>query len=285
MRVSSLHIHPLKAGAIVDLNEAEVTPAGLDGDRRWMVTTAEGRFLSQRELPALARLSLIETEGGARLAMDGQTHDARLDGGRVDVVVWRDTVSAATTDADAALSAWLGRAVRLVRFDARSERRTNPDWADAPVAFSDGYPILVVTAASLDALNERIVVRGGDLVPMRRFRPNVVIEGAPAWADDGWRTIRVGGVTLDLVKPCARCTVTTVDQDRGERAGEEPMASLRDLRLSADRRVPGVLFGWNAVARGSGTLSIEDAVEVIERRDEWAIRGRGRTAAPLSMPF
>lgn len=280
MRVSSLHIHPVKAGAIVDLDRADVTPAGLDGDRRWMVTDGEGRFLTQRELPALARLSLTETDGGARLAMDGQTHGARLDGGRADVVVWRSTVSAATTDADAALSAWLGRAVRLVRFDARSERRTE-GWADAPLAFPDGYPILVVTAASLDALNERIVERGGDLVPMRRFRPNVVIEGAPAWADDGWRTIRAGGLTLDLVKPCTRCTVTTVDQDRGERAGEEPMASLRSLRLSADRRVPGVLFGWNAVARASGTLRVGDRVEVVERRDAWAIRGRERAPMPF----
>ena len=282
MRVASLHVHPVKGGAISTLDEVGVGPGGLDGDRRWMVVDADHRFLTQRELPALARLHLTEDGEGARLAFDGAEHRAMPTGERTEVVVWRDTVSAAAMDAatDAALSDWLDRPARLVRFDAAAQRRTNPDWADAPVAFPDGYPILVVTAASLDAVNDALVEKSADPVPMARFRPNVVIEGTGAWADDGWRTIRVGEVTLDLVKPCARCTVTTVDQERGERVGDEPLRTLRDLRMSADRRVPGVLFGWNAVARGTGTLRAGDGVEVVERRDPWSIRGGERASAP-----
>ena len=278
MRVASLHVHPVKGGAISTVETVGVGPGGLDGDRRWMVVDANHRFLTQRELPALARLRLREDGDGATLRFDGAERGASPDGERADVVVWRDTVSAATVDAatDSALSEWLGRPVRLVRHDGRSRRATDADWAEAPVAFPDGYPILVVTAASLDAVNAALVERGADTVPMARFRPNVVIEGAEAWADDGWRTIRVGEVTLDLVKPCARCAVTTVDQERGERVGDEPLCTLRDLRMSADRRVPGVLFGWNAVARGSGTLARGDAAEVVERRDRWPIRGRER---------
>ena len=282
MRVASLHVHPLKGGAIVDLDEAAVAPDGLAGDRRWMVVDANHRVLTQRELPALARLALVPDGDGAAMKFGGERHRAAPGGGRADVTVWGDTVSAATTDAatHAVLSRWLGRPARLVRFDDGSRRSTDPDWADAPVAFPDGYPILVVTAASLDALNERIAGGGGDPVAMARFRPNVVVDGVEAWADDGWRTIEAGGVTLDLVKPCARCIVTSVDQERGVRSGDEPLASLRAMRMSADRRVPGVLFGWNAVARGTGTLRVGDLVRTIERRDPWPVRGRERASAP-----
>ena len=282
MRVASLHVHPLKGGTIADRERVDLAPAGVAGDRRWMVVDGEHRFVSQRTLPALARLALDEVGGRPRLALDGASHEGAPDGGRAEVVVWGDTVSAATVDAetDRTLSDWLGRPVRLVRFDGASERMTDREWADAPVAFADGFPILVVLSASLDALNDRIAAKGGEPVPMARFRPNIVIEGAPAWGDDGWRAIRVGGVTLDLVKPCARCKVTTVDQASGEIFGHEPLATLREMRMSGERSVPGVLFGWNAVAWEAATVSVGDAVEVVERRDPWPIRGRERPTAP-----
>lgn len=290
MRVASLHVHPIKGGAIRDVAHADVAPIGLADDRTWMVTDANGRFLTQRELPTLARLDGAPTDDGIRLAMDGDTHVAALTGERHEAVVWRDAVDVATVRAedDAALSDWLGRPVRLVHHDERSFRPTDNDWSDGPVALSDGFPILVVTAASLDALNDRLVGKGADPVPMERFRPNVVVEGTDPWADDEWATIRVGDIVLDLVKPCARCTVTTVDQDRGERVGDEPLRTLREGRFSADRRVPGVLFGWNAVARGSGTLRVGDPVEVLEHRSPWLIRGgetMGRGAPHADLPF
>ena len=284
MRVGSLHVHPLKAGRIADRAEVAVSMAGPSGDRRWMVVDGDGRFLTQRQMPELALLDVVPGVDGATIRMGYARHRAALSAERRDVIVWRDEVSVASCRAmdDAVLSEWLGRTVHLVHFDAASARRTNADWADAPVAFADGYPVLIVLSASLDALNDRIVSTGGDPLPMSRFRPNVVIEGAEAWADDGWATINVGDVVLDLVKPCDRCKVTTVDQATGTVVGDEPLRTLRELRMSADRRVPGLLFGWNAVPRGDGVLRLGDPVSVAERRSPWPIRGRVERG---SMPF
>lgn len=285
MRVASLHVHPLKGGAIHDVPECAIAPIGMDGDRRWMIVNEKDRFLTQRELPALARIDAEATERGLSLHFDGEGRDVALNGGRVDVTIWRDVVNAATVrlEDDEALSHWLGRPVRLVFFDFASTRPTNAVWSDGEVAFADGYPVLVVTASSVDALNDELLRRGADPVPIQRFRPNVVIDGADAWADDGWATIRIGDVVLDLVKPCDRCAVTTVDQDRGVRTGDEPLRTLRDLRFSADRRVPGVLFGWNAVPRNAGRIRAGDPVEVMERRSPWPIRAR--SDASTDLPF
>src|SRR3712207_6493830 len=106
---------------------------------------------------------------------------------------------------------------------------------------------------------------------MERFRPNLVIEGSAAWAEDRWARVRIGAVAIDLVKPCARCSATTVDPERGLVAGKEPLAALRRIRMSADRRVPGVLFGWNAVPRGLGAVRVGDPVEVASTRESWPI--------------
>ncbi|WP_370194485.1 MOSC domain-containing protein, partial [Aurantimonas coralicida] len=135
-----------------------------------------------------------------------------------------------------------------------------------PVAFADGFPLLIANPASLRALNGDIVRQDGDAVPMSRFRPNLVIDGAEAGAEDDWATIRVGEAVIDLVKPCARCVVTTVDQTTGTVAGSQPMDALRRIRFSATPRVPGVLFGWNAVPRGPAMIRRGDPVEVVARR-------------------
>ncbi len=142
--------------------------------------------------------------------------------------------------ANAALSRWLGIPVRLVHFDGKARRTVSRDWTaeDAPVGFADGFPLLVATTASLRDLNRRIVTLGGEAVPMSRFRPNIVVDGAEPFAEDGWATIAVGDVVLDLVKPCARCAVTTVDQDEGRRRGKEPLATLAPSAAPASRGRP-----------------------------------------------
>ena len=178
--------------------------------------------------------------------------------------------AALCADADCiALSRWLGRPVRLVYFDAGARRTVSRDWLDrdAPVGFADGFPVLVASEDSARALNGTIVAAGGDAVPMSRFRPNIVLSGTGAFAEDGWETIAVGGILFDLVKPCARCVVTTVDQGSGLPDGPEPITSLTRTRLSADRRAPGALFGWNAVPRGPGSLRVGDPVEIVARRE------------------
>lgn len=286
MKVAALRIHPLKGGRAIAVERAQVGPLGLEGDRRWMTVDPAGRFVTQRELPALATLAATAAGPAALdLAQGHETHAARATGERMDATIWRSTVSVARareTD-DAWLSERMSRDLRLVHFDADSDRQTNQSFAPGGVvSLADGYPVLIASEASLLALNDDIVAAGGEAVPMDRFRPNIVISGGKAWDEDSWSSIEIGDVVIDLVKPCDRCSVTTVAQDEGRFAGDEPLATLRRTRRSGDSSVPGFLFGWNAVARGRGTIAVGADVAVASRRAPWPI---GRTATGRDLPF
>lgn len=284
MRVSDLFIYPLKSARGIALPSTEIDAYGLPGDRRAMVTDADGHFITQRELPALARIDVQPEAGAFRLLMQGKPeiavpppHPDR----RLDVIVWRSTVSAALADDDsnARLSEWLGREVKLVFFDGQAQRTANAEWAggDTPVTFSDGYQILVTTTGSLKALNADLSAHAEGGVGMERFRPNVVIDTDEAWAEDRWAAIEIAGIRFDLVKPCARCIMTTQDQLTGSREVANPMPAMGRIRMSGDRRVPGPLFGWNVTPRGTGRVTIGDQVKVIEARPEgWAFKVRAR---------
>ena len=276
MQVASLHAYPVKSLRGTTVADAEVEARGLAGDRRLMLVDEDGMFLTQREEPRIARLE-VRADAGVLTIVAADLAPLRLvqtGGERRTVTVWGASVDAAQVDeaVDRALSDWLGRRVQLVAMDERSHRGSNPAWApDAPVSFADGFPILIATTASLDALNRRIVARGGTAVPMARFRPNVVVAGGAAWDEDGWDAVRIGDVVLDLIKPCQRCIVTTTDQLDGSRLDDEPLRTLATFRRSLDRRVAGVLFGWNAVPRGPGTVRAGDPVEVLGTRAAWPV--------------
>ncbi|MCF3641690.1 MOSC domain-containing protein [Rhizobium sp. TRM95111] len=281
MRVSGLNIHPLKSGRAIPVAEADLRVDGFAGDRRFMIVGPDGHFITQRELQALARVEANPIAGGLHLAMDGRELAATFDpDDRLDVRVWDSRVNAAVADeaVNDVLSDWFGRPVKLVHMDESAERAVGADWAGiaAPVGFADGFPILVTTTGSLADLNRTLVDKGQEPVGMERFRTNVLIGHDDAWDEDFWEAIEIGGVRIDLVKPCARCIMTTQDQATGERIGGNPIQGLAEKRMSADRRVPGVLFGWNAVPRGEGRLRIGDAVTVVKRRDErWPMKVRG----------
>ena len=275
MHVQSLHIYPVKGARGIDVNNALLNLRGFAHDRRWVVTDDKGVFLTQRECSALARL--IATPDGDSLKLESKDMEGSAQvkvapgAERETIRVWRDDIDAADVGVDAAgwLSEALGRPARLFFMDDRATRTTSGQMASsAPVSFADGYPVLIVTAASLGALNEEIAASGGDAVPMARFRPNVVIDGAAPWGDDYWKAVKIGGVTFDLVKPCDRCVVTTKDQASGASMGKEPLKSLARIRRSADPRVNGVLFGWNAIPRNEGDISVGDSVQVVEERPE-----------------
>lgn len=281
MQVSGLSIYPLKSGRGIALNESPVDSFGLAGDRRFMLADPSGHFITQRELPALAQVEARVAGDRLHLAMDAARHDAPLSGftARKDAAVWKSIVNAAMADdtTNAALSSWLGRDAILVFFDAIARRTASREWAgaDTPVTFADGFQILVTTTASLNALNADMTAHGEAPVGMDRFRPNIVIDGAVPFAEDHWAALEIGGVRLDLVKPCARCIMTTQDQQTGSREGASPMKAMGRIRMSADRRVPGPLFGWNAVPRGEGVLKLGDGVTVLETRPEgWAFKQR-----------
>jgi uncharacterized protein YcbX len=281
MHISALNIFPLKSARGSALTESAIDGWGLADDRRWMITDPSGAFITQRDLPALARIQVSLQAQGLRLAMeDRRDLDIAIPDGerRLDVEIWKSPVRAALADdaAHAVLSDWLERDVRLVHFDADARRTASTDWAgpDTPVAFADGYQVLVTTTGSLGALNADMAKNGEAPVGMDRFRANIVVEHDEPWAEDGWASIEIGGVTLHLVKPCARCIMTTQDQLTGSREGASPMPAMGRIRMSADRRVPGPLFGWNAVPAGSGSLSIGQEVRVVEQRPAWDIKRR-----------
>lgn len=280
MRVASLHIYPIKGTRAVDIDRARFEHRGLEGDRRWVVVDATGSFVTQRSHPRLAQISTVPTRTGLRMSAPGAGEllvDRPPGSERVEVTVWEHRVNAALADgrADTWLSNFFGEELRLAYMDGASERLKRGIWTNAPlpISFADAYPVLIVTTGSLAALNAEIARRGSAPVPMTRFRPNVVIDCDETWQEDTWKTLRLGAIEVDLVKPCDRCVVTTKDQMSGETMGEEPIASLMRLRMSGDPRVKGVLFGWNAAPRVTGEVAVGDRVEILnERREGFSIK-------------
>lgn len=282
MKIIQLNIYPLKSARGITLDQALCTREGLAGDRRWILCDPDGTFITQRQLPALARISVSKRDNNLFLSMDGEetikvTPEPSRQ--RLNVTVWKDTVNAASAsaEADSVLSRWLERPVRLCFFDNQSMRTANRDWVkrDTPVTFADGFQLLVTTTGSLAALNADLHVHGAAPVGMERFRPNIVLDCDEAWVEDEWTGIEINGLALEFAKPCARCIMTTQDQTTGSRDGANPMPAMARLRMSGDRRVPGPLFGWNAVPTGEALFKIGDEVRINGRREvAWSVKKR-----------
>ena len=191
----------------------------------------DGRFVSQREEPSLARVVVTRPTGTISVSsagVPGRQIAAPAAGERnmLKVTVWGSTVLAAAAgpEGDAWFSAYLGRPVRLVYLDDPTRRPVDPEYGrdGDVVSFADGYPLLLTSRASLDELGRWLTKYGEPPVPMTRFRPSAVVTGAPPWAEDHWRRIRIGAVEFRVVKPCGRCVVTTTDQITGE-VGSQPL--------------------------------------------------------------
>ena len=256
-------VYPLKSGAGQSLSVASVAGRGLAGDRSWMLVDRDGRFVSGREWPALVRVQ-VEADGPrARFALDGFGHqevEVAGEAPRREVEVWGSRMSAA--DGGDAAAAWFsaafGQPLRLVHADAAMLRPLDPAYAQPgdETAFADGYPLLLLSRSACAELSARA---GRDL-GWQRFRPNLLIDGVPAHAEDGWGRVRIGDIEFDVVKPCVRCVFTTVDPDRGEREADgEPLRTLKDYRRGAK----GITFGQNLIARGRGTIRLGDPVVVL----------------------
>lgn len=252
IRIASLHLHPIKSCRSIAVAEATLDERGLVGDRRWMVVDERGVFVTQREETRLNLVELAARDGGWRVTAGGEVTIHEEDAGETTAVsVWGDPVTARVhAEGSALLSAHLGRAVRLVCFGPEAERSAGSSAPDAKVAFADAYPMLLAGQASLDDLNARLDAP----VPMRRFRPNVVVEGAEPYAEDGWDDLRLGDVPARNVKRCERCTMVTVDDDAVRH--KEPLATLATYRRDGSK----VLFGVNVVHLATGTLRVGDTV-------------------------
>ena len=267
MRLSALYRYPLKSGQGESLQQITLDKLGLDGDRRWMlVDEASGRFLTQRAVAQMSQLSALYNErGGLTLSAPGHSAiDVALPGADAElrgVTIWRDTLR--VPDAGAAAAAWVsdfvGKPTRLVQVPLERARATEAGYGkdDDQVAFADGFPLLLIGQASLEDLSLRV----GRPLEMLRFRPNLVIEGSSAYAEDGWKRVRIGDIEFRLVKPCARCILTTIDPQTGERSADrEPLATLQQYRAQEE----GAMFGQNLVNDSDGRLEVGMPVTVLE---------------------
>lgn len=267
--ITALTLYPVKSCAGIALREAVVTRAGLMSeqiyDREWMVVDADGNFLTQRQHPRMAtivpkiKLDTLELRAPGMLNLEiplGLPHpdEERL----IRVKVWDDSVDAYDCDDITAtwFSKFLGTSCRLVRFHPNAKRQANTEWTggiEAPTLFGDGYPMLVISQASLDDLNGKLVAQGRSALPMARFRPNIVVDGIGAYEEDFAASITAGEAVLKPVKPCPRCTIPSVDQATGE-VGPSPLDILQTYR--AEPKIGGGLaFGMNTILlKGENTV-------------------------------
>ncbi|MCW9011849.1 MOSC domain-containing protein [Marinobacter sp.] len=265
MKVKTLYIYPVKSLAGIEVSRFSLDDFGPQGDRRWMIVDGDNRFVTQRRLPQLANVYTALQEGVVVIDVPGEGLFPLTAGtDAVEVTVWRDQV-VATAGADRAaeaLSRYCGETLRLVYMPDSCFRRVDPGRVSAErrVGFADGFPLLVVNQSSLDELNSRLE----SPVDMRRFRPNIVVEGVEAWAEDTWQSVSVGKSRLDLVKPCSRCVMTTVNPDTGEKdSATQPLKTLASYRKTRD----GVIFGQNAVHQKPGEISVGDEVTVLNQEN------------------
>jgi uncharacterized protein YcbX len=266
-RLDALFVYPVKSCRGIARESVGVEQTGLAGDRHWMLVRPNGRFVTQRELPRMALIDTTLADGALTLASPerGSVHVAR-DAGRdaLAVTVWKFSGSGIDCGDEAAAwcSEFLETPLRLVRFDPDRPRVCSPEWTPGTRAiteFADGFPILVISRASLAELNSRLPRP----LPMERFRPNLVIDGVDAYDEDRIHELRSGDLAIRMVKACARCSITTTDQQRGAVDGVEPLATLKTYRH--DRALKGVAFGQNAIpAAGVGaTLRVGQTLEIV----------------------
>lgn len=268
LELSEIWVYPVKSLGGISLQDAQVTDRGLEFDRRWLLVDQDGRFLSQREYPGLALFRPEVVQGNLNISHKELLESINIpllpvfmdSTAKIKVTVWDDTIDAFEVSSD--VTEWftklLGFSARLVYMPDESERKLDPDYAisgDEITSFADAYPFLIIGQSSLDDLNGRLETK----VPMNRFRPNFVFTNGEAFEEDAWREFKIGNVSFVGVKPCDRCVMTTVDQEKGVISGKDPLKTLAQYRNFGNK----VLFGQNVIGLGLGTVSVGDEIRVL----------------------
>ena len=281
-KVSSLHIYPVKSTAGISLPNAKVEELGLTFDRRFIVSDPSGQFITARTEPRLCLVQAKLINQGLELSAPTMStltlSYEEFTNQYQNVTVWGDEIDGqlCSNGANAWFSDYLQRPCKLLFFGQGSHRERKPNTDKArKIAFADGYPLLLISQASLDNLNSRLVdKRLGDSilaikrqqqsVSMAQFRPNIVVDNCLPFAEDGWLHIRIGEVELKVSKPCERCIFTTVNPQNGEKhPQQEPLRTLKSFRQNHNGEV---LFGQNLIALNSGQIHLGDKLTVISKQ-------------------
>ncbi len=264
MHLQDIYIYPIKSLGGIRLSEAQVEIRGLACDRRWMLVDKKGMFMTQRKHHQMALLQVELAESGLKVyhkQSPEQFHFIPLTPETdrfIPVTVWQDQIlgQVVNTSSERWFSMMLGISCQLVYMPDAVKRAVDEKYAvnRETVSFADAMPYLIIGQSSLNDLNDRLT----EPLPMNRFRPNLVFSGGKAFAEDGWDQVQIGECTFKVTKPCARCVLTTVDQETGK-AGKEPLKTLASYR-SVNKKV---LFGQNMIALETGTIRIGDQVQEI----------------------
>lgn len=273
MNISEINIYPIKSLGGISLKTAVIEDRGLQFDRRRMLIDAKNDFLTQREFPKMATLKVGILAKGLQVS-DGkngleipfmpdsdETANVKIWSSRCRARIYQNEINRWFSDA-------LQIDCRLALMPDETRRKVNYFYAvhaDDAVSFADGYPFLLANENSLADLNARLE----NPVLMNRFRPNFVVSGADAFAEDGWKQIKIGATIFHVVKPCARCVITTIDQATGEKQGIEPLKTLAKFRIPRRSLKKKILFGQNLIAENVGAaVKVGDQVEIIETKDK-----------------
>jgi uncharacterized protein len=267
LTVSELYIYPIKSLGGIALNKASLIERGFEYDRRWMLVDANNQFLTQREVNAMAFLKVQLTEQGlliTNISKPGEElavpFEPTVEGTEmVDVWSSRCRAQRVSDEADAWFSKQLGFAAKLFYMPDATHRYVDGRYAHNKeiTSFTDGYPLLLIGQASLDDLNSRLETP----LPMNRFRPNIVFTGGTPFQEDYLKYFEINGITFFGVKPCARCVMTTINQQTAEKA-KEPLKTLSTYRLKNKK----ILFGQNLLHQATGIISIGDTITIHEQK-------------------
>lgn len=260
IEVSQLAIYPLKSAKGLSLHQLTLGAKGPNHDRRWMVVDENNRFLTQRQYPKMCLLETSIQHGTLNLSAPGfDTITVRETNNTSEVKVWNDAVDANDCGDHAAqwITAFLGIKSRLVYMPDSTSRLVDTNYAkqNETVGFADGFPLLLISEASLDNLNSKLT----DTIKMERFRPNLVVKGCEPHAEDNWKTIKISGITFSLVKLCSRCVIPSIDPATSDKQPE----ILRTL-MTYRKFDNAIYFGQNVIYKQTGTINVGDTVEVLD---------------------
>ena len=272
--LSQVNIYPIKSSAGINLTESRVEAQGLAFDRRFVLTDLANNFITGRTQPKIALICCQLTLHGLILSapsmpnliinyQDFSVHYKNIQ-------LWQDTINAQHCSAvyDVWFSHYLNTPCHLLYFGEKSQRLVKhyQQNDNVKLSFADGYPLMLISQASLDDLNHRLLqTTTNEQVLMSQFRPNLVINNTLPFAEDGWQRIRIGEVDFEIIKPCSRCIFTTIDPKTAEKhRQQQPLATLKKYRTDEDKKE--IMFGQNLIALNQGQICVGDHLEIISHQ-------------------